>query len=212
MHPRQHFRVDQGQTVLVGRPARPAADQFRSGVATVEQRRRLARRQPHQRDHAEVGDPQLLAVDQQVARVQPQVLQTMTGVQRVQRFRRRAQQLQQIGSGQTGLSLRPALIEPVAQRLLERVRQDDQSLRRAPVNLRARQDGVAQRLQMGNQPGVVAHEVQHAQGAARPAVGVLGPPEVAERPLMQARDEAIPGQHHRGRGRRPGRERPARRR
>ena len=142
----EQFLVDDGQAVLVAEAADPAVEGFRGGV----DRRDAAgdgRLHPFEvLDQAEVGDLDVLVDQEEVLRLDVEVLQLVLIVHQVQRLGRLVHVAEQFVARDAGQALGAALLEAVPEVAVGQLHDDDELAVDDVVAFQRQDVGMADRL------------------------------------------------------------------
>ena len=122
----QQFLVDDGQAVLVAEPSRPAVERFRGGVHRRDAAGHRRARSLEQLDQPEVGDLDVVVDQEQVLRLDVQVLQVVLHVHHVEGFGGLGHVAEQLLARDAGQVLRAALAEPVPERAVGQLHDDEE--------------------------------------------------------------------------------------
>jgi hypothetical protein len=200
----EQLLVDNGQAVLVAGAADAAAEDLRRGVQggdAAAARRRVALGLAQAVDQAKVGHLDVVADDEQVVRLDVEVLQAVREVHPVQGLGRLQQEAQQFLARDAGLPLGLVLALQRVQAAVGQLHDDDQHPagdldpvqrqdERVADVLDALQRGRLLRGRRGRPPGIALGRADELDGLEQ-AAGDLALPDLAEAAATQRLDEPV---------------------
>ena len=146
--PRQHFLVDNRQAVLIAQSAELAVKGLGSGVDRRDPARdrhqlHAVRRIFHQ---PEVGDLDVVENEEQILRLDVEMLELELDVHQVEHFRGLGHIAEQLLARDAGVALRAALLEAVSQRAIRQLHDDDEVIIDVFITIEQEDERMAHRL------------------------------------------------------------------